>query len=171
VSEPETYTERALHDDPPGGETLGAAATRVTSTSVPGDDEDPLSLTERNRRRLRERWGKPIDEPPHGPDTATDGDGFGWREIRRGFGVHLHLHQDPRPSMRAVRADYKHGLEDAQDQSATASVAYRLFGLTGQGFAYVFAFAYTCCIRPGRFAASLFITLLLTTALWWAGLI
>lgn len=171
MSEPETYTERALHDDPPGGETLGAAATRVTSTSVPGDDEDSLSLTERNRRRLRERWGKPIDEPPHDPDAATDGDGFGWREIRRGFGVHLHLYRDPLPSMRAVRADYKDALEEARQQSATAVCLLRAFSLPGQGFGFLFRFLAVNCDRGARSAGLLFITLLLTAALWWAGLI
>jgi hypothetical protein len=129
-----------------------------------------LTLTERNRRRIAERWGKPIEEPADEP-LSDDVDENAWRVLLRGLTVHLHLIRDPLPSMRAVRTDYRSGLEDAQQQSASAAALYRAFGLPGQGLSLLLRFLIVCCDRPGRFAGLLFITALLTGSLWWADLI
>jgi hypothetical protein len=170
VSIPERAQEGALHNQP-SGEAPNAQASHVHARgSVPDDSGDPLTLTERNRRRLEERWGKPIEEPAD--DTPIEpGDGFDWRTIVRGVSVHLHLVRDPLPSMRAVRADYKAGKEDAQQQSGSSTFFFVIFGVAGQGLGLLFRFLATCCDRPGRFAGLLFITALLAGALAWAGLI
>jgi hypothetical protein len=129
-----------------------------------------LTLTERNRQRLERAWGKPIEEPTDEPSLGHV-DGSDWRVILRGVSVHLHLVRDPLPSMRAVRADYKAGKEDAQQQSGSATFFFVVFGVVGQGFGLGFRFLATCCDRPGRFAGLLFITALLAGALAWAGLL
>ena len=170
MTEPEMYTNRAVHDESGGGGPYAQASHVHARGSVPDDAGDPLTLTERNRRRLEERWGKPIEEPTSEP-TLGDVDGFDWRVILRGVSVHLHLVRDPLPSMRAVRADYKAGKEDAQQQSGTATFFFVVFGVAGQGLGLLFRFLATCCDRPGRFASLLFITALLAGALAWAGLI
>lgn len=170
MSEAEMYTRSALHNQP-GGEAPNAQASHVHargSISEPADDV--MTLTERNRLRLERAWGKPIEEPPSDA-PAEPGDGLGWHTILHGLTTHLHLIRDPLPSMRAVRADYKIGLEDAQQQSGSAAGAFRVFGVTGQGLGLVFRFLATCCDRPGRFAGLLFITALLAGALAWAGLL
>lgn len=170
MSEPGTYTERALHNQP-AGEAAHAQASHVHARgSVPEPADDVLSLTERNRRRLERAWGKPIEEPAE--DTPLEPvDGFDWRTILRGLTVHIHLVRDPLPSMRAVRADYKAGKEDAQQQSGTATFFFVVFGVVGQGLGLGFRFLATCCDRPGRFAGLLFITALLAGSLAWAGLL
>lgn len=168
---PERAPQSTVHNQGPVGETQRADVTRAHARdSVTDDPNDALSLTERNLQRLQERWGQPITEPAD--DVPDDvGDGYNWRAIVRGLTVHLHLIRDPLPSMRAVRADYKTGLEDAQQQSGTAAGAFRVFGLTGQGLGLLFRFLATSCDRPGRFAGLLFITVLLAAALAWAGLL
>jgi hypothetical protein len=170
VAEPEGALEGALHDENPDGGAHVQAWRARTRDSVAPDDSDPLTLTERNRARLEARWGKPIEEPADDP-LPGDLDELDWRVVLRGLTVHLHLVRDPLPSMRAVRADYKTGLEEAQQQSASAVAVFRLFGLPGQGLGLVFRFLATCCDRPGRFAGLLFITALLTGSLAWAGLL
>lgn len=170
MAEPQSAGHHALHDENPNGGAHVQAWRARTRDSVARDDHDPLSLTERNRERIAKRWGQPIEEPTSGPSPA-DVDEDTWRAILRGLTVHLHLIRDPLPSMRAVRADYLTGLEDAQQQSATAAVLYRLFGLPGQALSLLFRFLAVTCDRPGRFAGFLFITALLAAALAWAGLI
>jgi hypothetical protein len=171
VAIPEVHTQRALHNQPVEGETQRAGVPHAHAKgSVPDASSDALKLTERNRQRIAERWGKPIEEPADEP-VFDDVDEAAWRVLLRGFTIHLHLIRDPLPSMRAVRADYRTGLEDAQQQSATASALYRAFGLPGQALSLVLRFLVVCCDRPGRFAGLLFITALLTGSLWWADLI
>lgn len=171
MATPEHAHQSAVHNQPGVGETQRAGVPHAHARqSVPDDANDALKLTERNLRRLRERWGQPIEEPDSEP-APVDVEEDTWRAILRGLTVHLHLIRDPLPSMRAVRADYKAGLEDAQQQSATAAALYRLFGLPGQALSLVLRFLAVCCDRPGRFAGLLFITALLAAALAWAGLI
>jgi len=169
VAEPDRAPHGALHDeDPDGGAHVQAWRAR-TRDSVAPDGTDTLTLTERNRQRLEARWGKPIEEPAEGA-VAEPGDGLDWHTVVRSLGTHLHLYRDPIPSMRAVRADYKTGKEDAQQQSGTATFFFVVFGVTGHGLGLVFRFLATCCDRPGRFAGLLFITALLIGSLAWAGL-
>lgn len=170
MSVPESAVRRAVHDGAPGGDSNAQASHVHARGSVSDDANDALRLTERNLRRLQDRWGTRIDEPTSEPAPA-DVDEDTWRAILHGLTVHLHLWRDPLPSMRAVRADYLTGLEDAQQQSATAAALYRLFGWPGQALSLVLRFLAVCCDRPGRFAGLLFITALLTAALAWAGLI
>jgi hypothetical protein len=119
---------------------------------------------------LQERWGQPIEEPSD--DTPEHvGDGYGWRSIVRGLTVHLHVYRDPIPSVRAVRADYKKGLEDARQQSASAVIVYRIFGLPGQAWGATFRFLAIQGDRAGRFAGFLIIVVLIAGALAWAGLL
>jgi hypothetical protein len=171
VATPDRAPRSALHNQTPEGETQRADVTRAHARdSVADGSHDATKLTERNLRRLQERWGQPIEEPADEP-LPGDLDEFDWRVILRGLTVHLHLVRDPLPSMRAVRADYKTGLEEAQQQSATAAASFRVFGNVGQWFGFLFRFLATCCDRPGRFAGLLFISALLAGSLAWAGLI
>jgi hypothetical protein len=170
VSSPEHAPQRALHNQSAGGAPYAQASHVHARGSVPEPADDAMSLTERNRRRLEERWGKPIEEPADDAPLEP-GDGFDWRTILRGLTIHVHLVRDPLPSMRAVRADYKAGKEDAQQQSGTATFFFVVFGIVGQGLGLGFRFLATCCDRPGRFAGLLFITALLAGSLAWAGLI
>lgn len=168
---PDRAPQSALHNQTSVGETQRAGVPHARAEqSVPDHNDDALKLTERNLRRLQERWGKPIEEPAAEPAPSDIGEDT-WQTILRGLTVHLHLIRDPLPSMRAVRADYKTGLEDAQQQSATAAALYRLFGIPGQALSFVLRFLAVCCDRPGRFAGLLFVTALLAAALAWAGLI
>jgi hypothetical protein len=171
VAIPEGALDHALHDEEPDGGVHAQAGPARTRDSVPEVEGDPLSLTERNKQRLLERWGQPITEPVDEPVLSPGDDGFGWRDVLHGVTVHIHLVRDPLPSMRAVLADYRVGLEDAQQQSATAAGAYRVFGRTGHAFGLPLRFLANCCDRPGRFAGLLFIAFLLAVSLWWAGLL
>ena len=169
MAEPESALHRALHDEVPAGGAHVQAWRARTRDSVTRDDHDPLTLTERNRQRIAERWGQPIEEP--GDEPLDDVDDATWRVLLRGFTVHFHLYRDPIPSIRAVRADYKTGLEDAKQQSASSVVVYRLFGLPGQAWATTFRFLAVQGDRPGRFAGFLFIVVLLAGSLAWAFLL
>lgn len=171
MATPDRALPSALHNEPAAGETQRAGVPHAHAEhSVPDASSDVLSLTERNRERIAKRWGVPIEEPDDEP-LLDDVDEAAWRVFLRGLTVHLHLIRDPLPSMRAVRADYKVGLDDAQQQSATAAALYRLFGLPGQGLSLLLRFLAVCCDRPGRFAGLLFIISLLTGSAWWADLI
>jgi len=168
VAIPEGALDHALHDEEPDEGAHVQARRAYTRDSVPEVEGDPLSLTERNKQRLLERWGQPIAEPLEEPVLSLGDDGFGWRDVLRGITVHLHVIRDPTPSMRAVNARYKEGLEEAQQQSATAAGAYRMFGRTGQAVGSAFRVGANCCDTPGRFAASLLILILLTASALWA---
>jgi hypothetical protein len=126
-----------------------------------------LTLTERNRQRIADRWGTPIEEPADDA-PVEDPNSLGWREILRGVTIHLHIVRDPIPSMRAVRADYKTGLADAKQQSASAVALYRMFGLPGQAWSATFRFLAVQGDRPGRFAGFLVVIVLLAGSLAWA---
>lgn len=174
MSVPESVVRRAVHDEAPGEESNAQASHVHARGSVSDGSSDALKLTERNLRRLAERWGQPIEEPDD--DTPPDdADGLTWRgalrDVLRGVTVHLHVYRDPIPSMRAVRADYKTGLEDVRQQSASAVAVYRLFGLPGQAWATTLRFLAIQGDRPSRFAGLLFITVLLIGSLAWAGLL
>lgn len=170
MSSPERAPQGALHDQP-GGEAANAQASHVHARgSVAEPTDDAMSLTERNRLRLERAWGKPIEEPADDAPLET-ADGFDWHTVLRGLTIHIHLVRDPLPSMRAVRADYKAGKEDAQQQSGTATFFFVVFGVVGQGLGLGFRFLATCCDRPGRFASLLFISALLAGSLAWAGLL
>lgn len=171
MATPERVLDHGIHDDTPEGDVHAQAGPARTRDSVPDAEGDSLSLTERNKQRLLERWGQRIEEPADEPVLNPGDDGFGWRDVLRGVTVHLHLIRDPLPSMRAVNADYRAGLEEAQQQSATAAGLFRTFGRTGHAVGLPLRFLVNCCDRPGRFAALLFITLMLAVSLWWAGLI
>jgi hypothetical protein len=170
VAEPESAVHRALHDEEAAGGAHAQAWRARTRDSVTRDDHDPLTLTERNRERIAKRWGVPVEEPADEP-LSDDVDEAAWRTILRGLTIHLHIYRDPIPSIRAVRADYKTGLEDAKQHSASAVAVYRLFGLPGQAWATTFRFLAVQGDRPGRFAGFLFIVVLLAGSLAWAVLL
>jgi hypothetical protein len=168
VATPDRALRSALHNQPAVGETQRAGVPHAHAEhSVSDSPSDALSLTERNRQRIAERWGKPIEEPA-GEPLLDDVDENAWRVLLRGFTVHFHIYRDPIPSIRAVRADYKNGLEDVRQQSASAVAVYRLFGLPGQAWATTFRFLAVQGDRPGRFAGFLFIVVLLAGSLAWA---
>lgn len=167
MSTPEMYTEDALHDQPAGGDPYAQASHVHARSSLSEEPGNVLTLTERNRRRLEERWGKPIEEPADDVPSEPS-EGLGLRGILRGLTVHLHVYRDPIPSIRAVRADYKTGLEDARQQSATAVILYRAFGWSGQAWGSTFRFLAIQGDRPGRFAGFLFVIVLLAGSLAWA---
>jgi hypothetical protein len=168
VSVPESAVRRAVHDEAPGGESYAQASHVHARGSVSDGSDDALKLTERNFRRLAERWGQPIEEPADDTPLDDEGDGFTWRTFLRGVTIHLHVYRDPIPSMRAVRADYKTGLEDAKQQSASAVILYRAFGWPGQAWGTSLRFLAIQGDRPGRFAGFLFVIVLLAGSLAWA---
>lgn len=163
----ESAARPAMHDESAVEGSHVQAWRARTRDSVASADTDPLTLTERNQQRIAERWGKRIEEPAD--DTPDeDAETFGLRQLLRGLTVHLHVYRDPIPSMRAVRADYKTGLEDAKQQSASAVILYRAFGLPGQAWAMSLRFLAVQGDRPGRFAGFLTIVVLFTGSLAWA---
>ncbi|GAA4626787.1 hypothetical protein GCM10023196_036450 [Actinoallomurus vinaceus] len=173
---PEGADDHALHgasaNDGLYAQASPAPARTRARGSVAKPARDATSLTERNLARLQERWGTPITEPVDDPTPEDEDDvPFGIREVLHGISVHLHLIRDPLPSMRAVNADYKVGLERAQQQSATAAGLYRAVGRAGHAAGFLFRFLAANCDRPGRFAALLVILALFTGSAWWAGLI
>lgn len=168
MATPDRALRSALHNQPVEGETQRAGVPHAHAKhSVSDASSDVLSLTERNRLRIAERWGKPIEEPADEP-LPDDVDEAAWRVVLHGLTVHLHIYRDPIPSIRAVRADYKTGIEGAQQQSASAVAVYRLFGLAGQAWGSTFRFLAVQGDRPGRFAGFLFIVVLLAGSLAWA---
>lgn len=170
MATPDHAPQDAVHNQSAVGETQRAGVPHAHARdSVTQPDHDALSLTERNRERIAKRWGVPIEEPAD-EAVPVDIDEATWRVILRGLTMHLHIVRDPIPSIRAVRADYREGLAETQQQSASAVVIYRLFGIPGQAWAATLRFLAVQGDRPGRFAGFLFITLLLAGALWWAGL-
>lgn len=171
MATPEGVLGGGIHDGDPEEDAYVQAGPARTRDSVPDLEGDPLSFTERNKQRMLERWGRRIEEPLDEPVLHPGDDGFGWRDVLRGLTVHFHVFRDPTPSMRAVNADYKAGLEDAQQQSAAAAGLFRVFGRSGHAVGLPLRFLLTCCDRPGRFAALLSITGLSVIALLIAGLL
>lgn len=123
-------------------------------------------LTDRSRRQVAERWGKPIEEPSAdvevGPEKTRFRDGF------KAF----HLWADARPSQRSIAHDYRQGLERTRDEWGLLGVVlYRLFGWPQRGACWLLDVLRAPCERTGRFAGLVLILILFAIALAIAGAI
>lgn len=124
------------------------------------------SLTERGRRGVAERWGKPVEEPAAdvevGPEKTRFRDGF--KAFR--------LWTDARPSQRSIAHDYKEGLERTRDEWGLLGVVlYRMFGWPQRGVCWLLDVLRAPCERTGRFAGFVVILIGFAIALRIAGLI
>lgn len=124
------------------------------------------NLTDRSRRQVAERWGKPIEEPAAdvevGPEKTRFRDGF------KAF----HLWSDARSSQRSIAHDYRQGLERTRDEWGLLGVVlYRMFGWPARGACWLLDVLRTSCERPGRFAGLLAVLAVFVIALAIAGAI
>lgn len=167
MSEPESARQSTVHEQEREKAPHARTWRARTQGSVPDGYATVVDLTERNRERIGERWGKRIEEPP--PDASFDPE----NEPSRAKDVlnQMHFWRDPSPSLRAVWHDMRDGGARAKEDGGLALAGgYWLLGIPGFGLVVAAETLKTVGARPGRLFGFLVIAVLACGALLIAGI-